>query len=758
MTVPTGSAAPSDAVLTYEFFAPCAKGAEVILADELKSLRVHRIRPLTSGVSFNGPLYDGYKALLWSRTASRVLLVLDRVDSEDADALYEGVFDIAWEDHIDPTRTIAVAARGGNEQLRNTQFLGVKVKDAICDRLRLKTGSRPDVDTLAPDVLINVALRATKATISLDLAGDPLFRRGYRRPGEQADAPLKETLAATVLLAGGWRTIAEAGGVFVDPLCGSGTLAIEAALIAGDVAPGIFRTRWGFEGWLGHDVALWDGLLDEADARAETGRAALGPLFAADFDPRAIQMAIENSKRAGLAGRIAFAMKDIATFELPVALRGHHGLLATNPPYGERLSTASQLPALYAALGAFIQRSCPEFDLSVITPDRMLDSMLGRTPHTVLDTFNGPLETTIRLFSHHVPTGDTGKGAISESAVGSRAVPESLPTKFNEKGTEQFVARLRKMAIHRGRWARKNLVTCYRVYDADLPDYAVAIDIYEGAREDSGKRWIHVAEYAPPKTVDPDLAARRLADILAVAPVILGVTANEVFLKVRRHSKGGAQYADGAGGKKAIHTVSENGLLLEVELASYLDTGLFLDHRTTRSMLREMAAGKDTLNLFAYTGAASVALAAGGARSVTTVDLSQTYLAWAQRNMKLNHFRGDAYTYIRDDAVRWVQEHRHLPLRFDLIFVDPPTFSNSSKMGKRDWDVQRDHGELLIGISRLLKTGGIVVFSCNLRTFKPDNELLTKAGVRLTDITTKTIPADFERNKKIHHCYLVERI
>jgi 23S rRNA (guanine2445-N2)-methyltransferase / 23S rRNA (guanine2069-N7)-methyltransferase len=244
--------------------------------------------------------------------------------------------------------------------------------------------------------------------------------------------------------------------------------------------------------------------------------------------------------------------------------------------------------------------------------------------------------------------------------------------------------------------------------------------------------------------------------------VQLKVPTSNVYLKQRKRDKGGSQYAerDVRGSNSTQHLIAEDGLVFEVDFAAHLDTGIFLDHRSTRHWLREQARGKDCLNLFAYTGTASVFMAAGGAKSVTTLDLSNTYQAWAQRNMERNGFKDTRrYHFEQADALRWVQEQRHAPdaQRYDLIFVDPPTFSNSARMGTRSWDVQRDHVELLIAVSRLLAPGGQAVFSTNLRSFKLDEENLAKAHVVAKDITPSTIPPDFERNARIHHCYLLSR-
>jgi 23S rRNA (guanine2445-N2)-methyltransferase / 23S rRNA (guanine2069-N7)-methyltransferase len=818
--VPGGTPGGTPGGVALEFYATCAKGAEAVLASELRALGVRKVRPLRAGVAFFGELADGYRACLWLRTASRVLLIVQRVAASDANSLYAGVGEVTWEEHLPADGTLAVDARGTNEALRDERFVALRIKDAICDRLREKCGQRPSVQRERPGVRINAVLRGDKLTLAIDLSGEPLHRRGYRVPSREIVAPLRETLAAQMLLGAGAALgtgaegFSSAVGFVLDPLCGSGTIAIEAAWLLLDRAPGLLREYWGFHGWLGHDEELWLRLLDEADERAEAAAAAASagaeaaaaaasagaeaaaaaapvdaaeaaaagaeaaavrPLvYASDIDPAAVEVARASARKAGVDSFIAFSVADVADLgavALPKVSQPTRNLLACNPPYGERLAAAAQLPALYAALSQLIRSQ--QLAAVIITPDERIDSYLGQ-PAAKQDTFNGPLESAIRIWLDEQPCeqASSPSTAVLAALAGGTAADEQSP----------FANRLRKMAAHRGKWARRAGISCYRLYDADLPDYNLAIDLYQGATgtPDEGQRWLHIAEYAPPAEIDPARAAERLAEALRLAPAILGVPTSNVFLKQRRRAKGGSQYAEtseAAGrGEAASHLIDENGLLLEVELAQHLDTGIFLDHRPVRQWLREQAAGKDCLNLFAYTGAASVALAAGGANSVTTVDLSHTYLNWARRNLERNGFRdAQRYPCVQADAVRWVQEQRHAQhggqpkspakpaarsetaRRYGLIFVDPPTFSNSARMGSRSWDVQRDHAELLIGVSRLLVPGGQAVFSCNLRGFSPDVATLARAGVELEDITARTIPPDFERNPRIHSCYLLRR-
>ena len=739
-----------------EFFAPCPRGTEPLLAEELRALRCPRVRPLTGGVSFGGQLADGYRALLWSRVASRILLTLGRVPAGNADELYAAVVEIAWEEHVDVDGTIAIDAAGVNDALRNTQFTAVRVKDAIADRFTARFGRRPSVDAGTPDLRVNIVVRGQRATISLDLSGEPLHRRGYRSPGTQVEAPMKETLAAAVLLIAGWPSVAERGGAFVDPLCGSGTLPIEAAFIAGDVAPGLTRRAWGFSAWLGHDAAAWDALVAEARVRREVGLRVLPTVAGFDHDARAVAVARDCVRAAGLEGHVEIAQLELRELVVP---RGTNcGLVATNPPYGERLSSTGALPALYEQLAERLRCGFDGWRLAVITSDAGLSHGLGMTPERTVGLYNGRIPVTVSVFGADSVAGACPDGTAAGTGEPSGApvsAPEAVPVAASlDASAQAFANRLSKMAKHYGKWARRAGVTCYRVYDADLPDYAVAIDLYAGAAIDTGTTWVHIAEYAPPPGIDPDRAERRLDDVLAVVPDVLGVPAEDVFLKVRQRQRGSSQYTRVAR-SGVLGTVQEDGLLFEVNLSDYLDTGLFLDHRKTRTWLRELSAGAKFLNLFAYTGTASVFAAAGGASSTTTVDLSTTYTEWARRNLQRNGFAGAAHRVVRADVLEWVAAARAGGERYDLVFCDPPTFSNSKRMSET-WDVQRDHAALVIALSELLTPEGLLVFSCNRRRFVFDEPLLASAGLVCEDVTATTIPKDFERRPGIHTCWTVK--
>lgn len=757
-----------------EFIATCPKGFEKLLAEELASFHIPQVRQLRGQVAFGGELADAYRACLWSRLASRVLLVLARVGAADADALYEGVQSIDWSAHLAPGATFVIDSHGTNDNLRNTQFVALRSKDAISDQLFSARGMRPVVNTDAPDVIVDVRLQRERATVSIDLTGEPLFHRGYDSRAARKVAPLRADYAAMVLAAGRWyRNVRHGAPVLAALWAGQGAVLVEAAAEALDRAPGLLRARWGFEGWAGHDADAWDELLAEADERATAGEKNSLALYACDTRPGAEAACRGALRAAGLDCELTFA----PAAEVLDAARaaGDDALVTCDLSWlseDDLALEASALTAMSAAAG---------MNVAALVRDSSVDAAVQAAPAEVFDVIQGREPAYVRCFDA-VP-GQAAPEPACVTLAGGERVPVLVPA------SDQFAARLAKVAKLRAKWARREDVSCYRVYDADLPDYAVAIELYQGL--DGKGRWLQVSEYAAPKEIDADLARRRLMDVLAIAPRVMGVDPANVNLRVRTRARGGSQYADegsaaatpAAGefsrlrGQRAdmrnrhkpsltdlprgAHLIDEGGLTFEVNFSARLDCGIFLDHRDTRAEVREMMkktlGSKRFLNLFAYTGTATCYAADGGAKFTTTVDLSRPSLDWARRNMARNGFTGPEHEFVQADVIQWVSEQRHTRNRWDLVFCDVPTFSNSQRMKKSSWDVQRDHSELIIGVSRLLTRNGCAIFSCNLRGFKPDVEALQKAGVVIEDITASTIPEDFKRNAKIHHAYIVRR-
>jgi len=710
------------------FFATCPKGMESLLLEELREMGAASVKETRAGVAFEGPLSFGYRACLWSRLASRILMPLANFPAKDPETLYEGIRTIPWKEHLDANGTLAVDFTSAQSAITHTHFGALKVKDAIVDQLRDEFGIRPSVDTARPDVRVNVYLLRDTATVSLDLSGESLHRRGYR--AETVAAPLKENLASAILIRAGWPAIAAQGGMLVDLMCGSGTLLIEGAMIAADIAPGLLREGFGFSRWKQHDETTWTELFSEANARREEGLKKLPLIHGYDHDPLAIRATRSNIKRAGLGNLIKADQRALSECEPESATTG---LVVLNPPYGERLGPESELPALYAEMGQQFKKCFSGWRGAVFTGNPELGKVMGWRVTKMHTLFNGAIECKLLHFD-----------LSPEQMVGERV---AKPFEIRPgSSAEMFANRLRKDLQHFGKWARRQEINAYRVYDADLHEYNLAIDVYE-----SDKRYVHVQEYEAPSTISPDKARQRLNHALGVIPIVLEVPKEQLFFKVRRRQKDGGQYEKLDETRRFVQ-VREGPCRFWVNFTDYLDTGLFLDHRDTRALIGSLANGKRFLNLFGYTGSATVHAALGGAKSSTTVDMSYTYLDWARRNFELNGISPAKHELVQANVLTWLTENRQR--KYDLIFLDPPTFSRSKRM-EDTFDVQRDHAALLQDTAALLDAKGVLILSTNLRRFKIDRAALT--GFDVEDITRKTIPKDFERDAKIHQCFRITK-
>jgi len=720
----------------HRFFATAPKGMESLLADELRQLGAANVSETRAGVGFQGDLSQAYRVCLWSRIANRVLMPLASFPAADPEQLYAGVLAIDWTKHLAVDGSLVVDFSSVRSEITHTQFGAQKVKDAIVDHFRHETGERPSVDRDAPDLRINVFLFRDKATVNIDLSGDSLHRRGYRLEG--AVAPLKENLAAGILQRAGWAEIARQGGGMVDPMCGSGTLPIEAAMIAADIAPGIDRPYWGFSGWKGHDADLWAALLADARKRRDKGLAKLPVIRGFDASGQAIEAAQDNAAHAGLADYIEFSQRAIK--DCAAAPGGPAGLVAVNPPYGERLGEHEELKSLYKELGDCLKAQYTGWRATLITSDAELGKCLGIRARHINTLYNGALECKLLRFE-----------------LDERWFMKERGDRATEPGAQMFANRLRKNLKQLSRWRKQQSISCYRAYDADMPEYAFAIDVYETvasaqSTQEAG-RWIIVQEYAAPGSIDVRKVRARREQVLAVLPQVFEVPEVQVVLKTRERQRGSNQYEKQSETRR-FHEVQEGPCRLWVNFEDYLDTGLFLDHRITRSLLGELAVGRSFLNLFAYTGVASVHAALGGAIATTTVDMSRTYLDWAARNMALNGLRGEAHQVVQEDCLLWIDKALLRGLRFGVIFLDPPTFSNSKRM-EASFDIQRDHVELIQKTAAMLEPDGVLIFSNNFRRFKLDMPGLS--GLEVEDMTASTLPKDFERNAKIHRCWKIRQ-
>ncbi|MCQ8129655.1 bifunctional 23S rRNA (guanine(2069)-N(7))-methyltransferase RlmK/23S rRNA (guanine(2445)-N(2))-methyltransferase RlmL [Methylomonas rivi] len=728
----------------YQLFATTPKAMEGILAAEIEALGGQQVQQKMAGVAFQGDLAMAYKACLWSRTANRILLLLGSFEVKSQQDLYDGVKRINWFEHMKPDDSLAVSfSSKNNPAINNTHFGALKVKDAIVDQMRAKFEKRPNIDTERPSIRVNVYLHNETAQLSLDLSGESLHKRGYR--DVSIAAPIKENLAAAILLRAGWPKIAAAGGSLLDPMCGSGTMLLEGAMIAADYAPGLLRGYYGFLGWKKHDAELWQSLLDDANQRRDAGLNKMPVIVGFDQDRRTVATALQHVENAGLQGKIHIEKRDID--DASAAESWPKGLIACNPPYGERLGEEAETAELYRRFGEVLKSRFGGWQAAMIISNPELGFRLGLRSQKPITLFNGALECKLLRFnieekSFFEPKAKSQQERIEQ--IGRRTEREQP-----DNQAEMFGNRLRKNLKKLAKWAKQNQIHCYRLYDADLPEYAVAVDVYQGEQT-----WVNVQEYESPKTIDPAKANQRLAGAMVEIPKVLGIPKQQVFLKIRRKQKNTDQY-EKQGDSGRFHVVEEGGCKFWVNFEDYLDTGLFLDHRPIRMLIQQQAKGKRFLNLFAYTGSASVHAALGGAVSSVTVDMSNTYLDWAKRNFDLNGIRGD-HKLLRANCLTWLAEQAAAKpaAQFDLIFLDPPTFSNSKKMDDA-FDVQNDHVPLLKNTAALLAPGGALYFSTNFRRFKMDTAAL--ADLHIEDISASTIPEDFARDQKIHYCWRISR-
>jgi len=717
----------SGAVLRYMATAP--RGLADLVARELRTLGVTELAERTAGVRFAGELRHGYAACLWSRVASRVLVEVADFQAPDTAAFYSGARGVDWSAHLRPSDTLACEFTGAHPTITHSQFGALKLKDAICDELRERCGARPDIALERPAVRVVAHASGPRVLLYVDLAGEGLHRRGYRLRG--GEAPLRENLAAGILLRAGWAEMAAAGAAFLDPLCGSGTLPIEAALIAAERAPGLLRDYWGFSGWRGHDAALWEQVLAEARARA---RGTIpSAIRGSDSDRGVLRNAALNAQRAGVAELLSFEAAAVTE----VQPRGTAtGLVCTNPPYGERLGDAEAARAVHRELGAALRGRFAGWRAAILTASPDGARELGLRTTRTHELWNGALPC--RLL--RIDLADPGAPA---RAPGVPRAPD--PAVAASPGALMFANRLSKNLRQLGKTARVQGVSSYRLYDADMPEYAFAIDRYLEA--DGGEAHLYVQEYAAPESIEPAAASRRRTEALSVLSAVTGVAAANVHLRVRQRQRGSAQYQPLAR-QGQFYPIEEGGLRLLVNFTDYLDTGLFLDHRLTRQRLRAAAPGKRFLNLFCYTASATVHAAAGGAARTLSIDLSERYLDWAAQNFATNALTREHHELQRADCREWLGAAPGGA--WDLIFLDPPTFSNSKRM-VGVLDTQRDHATLIEQSMRLLAPGGLLLFSTNAQRFRLDEALSARWQVK--DISAATIPFDFKRSPRIHRAY-----
>ena len=780
---------PISAQEHLEFYATCGGGLAGLLASEFKALNFSQVQTAGAGVRFFGTLAEGYRACLWSRLANRVLLPIHKGPAASPEALYERVQEIDWSEHMSVDGSLAVDFFTANSEITHSQYGALKVKDAVVDQFRDKHDRRPDVDRNTPDVRINVYLFRDQARIAIDLSGSSLHRRGYR--GSGGLAPLKENLAAAILLASGWPEAVEEGSSLYDPLCGSGTLLIEAALIATNRAPGLSREYFGFLGWKQHDDIAWQQLLTEANDSIRLSQVLIA---GSDQDREAIDACRANLEAAGVDDCVEVYCQSLDIPPPASAYAAGSGQVITNPPYGERLAADTHF---YKSLGGDLSRYFGGWMCSLFTASAAPYARARLPLSTLLSTRNGGIDCV--LLQGQIPAARVkAREASPETLVGastdelidevdspesplepplsgdsedngehpqaalyrSKQEPKESVSEYSPEPNEldvdvlPFINRVRKNQRNLKGWLKQNKINAYRLYDADLPEFAVAVDIIS-----TDTTHCVVQEYQAPATVNLAMAEARLEALVAALPDALNIPEENLHLKVRSVKSGDDQYRRLAAASSSVVYVQEHDAKLELNLTDYLDIGLFLDHRPVRRYIYQQASGKRFLNLFSYTATATVAAACGGAHSSVSVDSSNRYSQWAKRNLDNNQAAAQLHEVVRQDVFTWLASASvglSADKLFDLVLLDPPTFSNSTDH-EEDWNVQRDHVKAIDACLSVMAPGALLIFSNNYRRFKIDEELVndTVRGIKVEDRSRWSIDRDFTRNPRIHQCWFI---
>ncbi len=772
---------------TFDLLAATTAGLESVAARELNRLGYEAKGVGVGRVHFRGDALAIARANLWLRSADRVLVRVASFPAPDFDALFETTRALPWEDWIPRDFAFPVDGRSVKSTLTSVPACQRTVKKAIVERL-FKAHRTTTLPETGPVVRVEVALRDDIATLTLDTSGVGLHKRGYRPV--VGEASLKETLAAGLVLLSVWTP----DRPLVDPFCGTGTIAIEAALAGLNIAPGLARA---------FDAERWPRVAEAwARAREEAAGAPRGALahaiHASDVDERALAIARAAARAAGVERHVHFKLQPFDQ----LASKAEHGCVITNPPYGVRLGEGDD--ALYASMPGVFAR-LPTWSFHILTARLDLESIFAVRAARRRKLYNATIECTYFTFlaprrddprderreradddeqgtGEARPIGSTGEGPAvdageaaakpglsgdaqsdapasrhrPDAAPASRAAPPGQRSAFaaavlrerDERELADFAARLAKNARHLRRYADRG-VHCYRVYERDCPDVPLIIDRYEDHA--------HVAEYEREHGRTPPQQAQWWARVVSIVADALQIPETNVHAKRKERQRDFSQHEKlGDSGRTLV--VREGGLRFEVNLDDYADTGLFLDHRLTRQMVREQARGKRFLNLFCYTGSFTVYAASAGAASTTSVDLSNTYLAWARRNLALNGLDGAAHHVARSDVLEFLRAQgakAGARASFDLVVVDPPTYSRS-KATEEDWEVAVDHADLFRLLTPLLAADAVVYFSTNFRRFKLDEGALAALGLRAKEITRQTIPPEY-RNERVHRCWRITR-
>jgi 23S rRNA (guanine2445-N2)-methyltransferase / 23S rRNA (guanine2069-N7)-methyltransferase len=673
-----------------------------------------------------------YRIVLEMRTAQRLYLRLHTFRWKHEDDLYHEARKVDWGIHLKAGGSLRCEAYLHESAMQNSHFAALRLKDAIVDQFAEDQGRRPDVDRENPDILVVLQARHQEAELLLDLGGGPL--RSFPDWQGQLNKGQSWQHAAAMLSQAGWESVHTSGGTGIFILEEAWPLAAEALLQATGLTPGLLRGEMGLPRWLGCNKVRWRKAWEDAEEHhkqaLESWEQSVHAYGTTHASVRGLRDFLRDLRLSPFLRPRFLEWADLSDVLAPHTEALVPGYVCAEFPAFEELHLA-QAVYRYASLGQHLRHHLPGWNATIYTPQPDLGHRLNLRAHKTRRHLWQDIEYT--ALSITIPP-----HADDEQSQ------EALPTYVWQRteGAQMFANRLRKNLDGLKGWRKQQEITCFRAYDADMNEYNAAIDVYEDHAI--------IQEYQAPVTIDPRRAQQRLHDILLVAPDVLGISREHVYFKQRRKQKGQSQY-EKQNEEQDFTEVREGNLRFLVNLTDYLDTGLFLDHRTVRRWIQKEAQDKDFLNLFCYTGSATVHAAAGGARSTCSVDMSKTYLFWARENMKHNGFTRSNHRYVQADCLVWLE---HAEESYDLIFLDPPTFSNSKRM-EQTLDVQRDHIVLLQHAMRLLRPNGLLLFSTNKLDFALDMDSLQALDAVVEDVSKASIPRDFQKSPKIHQCWRI---
>lgn len=686
-------------------------GCEKLLENELIFLGAKNLNITKGGIYYEAEDLLVYKSLIWSRIASRIFICIKKFIIKNNNDLYINTYQINWDKILYLNKTFLVKFKGSNNIIQNSLFGALIIKDAIFDQFYKKYSINPNVNLITPDIRIQAILNNDTINIMLDLSGQSLHQRGYKEISNIS--PIKNNLSTAIILSSNWTK----NTPLIDPMCGSGIFLIEAAMIYADRAPGLKRIKWGFQSWKKYNKFLWNIVLNEANKKFENQikKCKKNLFIGYDCNSKVIEKAKENAFNANVLNIIQFSTSNLNNFNNPY--KKEIGTVLTNLQYKEKQNTENTLVALYVHMGYILKKHFKNWRLSIFTASEFLSNFLQMKPYDKIFFKNDPLNCVLKNYK-----------IFSE--------------KLNQKN-EEYENRLKKNIQKLKKWNDFKKIECFRIYDRDIPNYNIVIDIY--------KEWLVIQEYQAPKIINIHSAYKRLCHAIYFTKKILSIPIDNIVFKTRKKQTNKLQYQKFFNSNK-FFIIQEYSAKLLVNLIDYLDTGLFLEHRCVRKLINTMSYEKDFLNLFAYTGSASVYAGLGGAKTTTTVDISKTYIRWSIKNMSINNLIGNQHSFIQSDCLEWINSNYRT---FDLIFLNPPNFSNSKRM-KKIFELKKDYLNLIKSLKKNLRKNGYIVFSSSTNNFKINFNEINKMKLHIKNITHLVQSKDF-LNKK-YYSWLIKHM